>query len=563
MYFLVILLIAGAVAAASWFIWNHYGRNAGMQPAGAIVKVPPALVYMGQPGGPSSLQGPSAQTVRAAEQIAATHPADARALNDAGSIIESSGDVRRGGELLSQAHNLAPGDPVIGYNYARNLYSQGKIDDAIQQANTVLTQKPAMAEARLLLADAAIQKKDYSAAEQNVDQLKVTIKDIQIAAFTIRGVILLEKGKIKEAQDMFQEALKLAGDDATALYNAGVAQQRGNNLIAAQDYYQKALQQDPNLAEAHNNLGTVLSALGNSQAAFDEFHAAAITSPDNSLFAENLSRSTTQAGEPNDKIVGKWEIEGGQFLINGTVGGQPVSQTMQVPAGSVITFTKAASGGYTAQESALGMQISTTFQQQPNGSYSAPTVLPPELARLLPPGITDTGTVSFWVRGQTLFGDTTDTVSGPNTSLKSRRTWKATRVGSTTNQQSAPPTQSASSSTTLLGHWVINGAMQGEDGQGQHFNQPFALTFRITDSGSGHYRLQPETQGSCTDPIDLTQMAPSTYSALMKDRQAEDAVCTGGKMTISLSNGQLQMDMIANSGVATPWQVHGTGRKIP
>lgn len=56
--------------------------------------------------------------------------------------------------------------------------------------------------------------------------------------------------------------------------------------------------------------------------------------------------------------------------------------------------------------------------------------LEPELARMLPPGIADTGTVSFWVRGQTLFGDTTDTISGPNTSLRSRRTWKATRVSS-------------------------------------------------------------------------------------------------------------------------------------
>lgn len=437
LHLLLAALVIGIVAAAGWLLWNSRGHKVIGQPAGPIVKVPPALIFMGQPANSSSWNESSEESVKSAQRVAAAHPNDAHALSDAGNMIANAGDTVRGGELLSQAHNLAPTDAIISYNYARNLYSQGKIDDAIQQANLALAQKPDLDQARLLVADAAVQRKDFAAAEQQVDKLKVVIKDIEIAAFTIRGVILLEKGKVKEAQDMFQQALVLAGDDAIALYNAGVAQQRGNNLSAAQDYYQRALQQDPNLSEAHNNLATVFSELGDPQKAFDEFHAAAISSPENSLFAANLSQSSLQAGEPADKIVGTWEIEGGQLSISGTMDGRTISQSVQIPSSSRITFSKASAGGYMAQESALGTELSTTFQQQTNGSYSAPTVVPPELAKSLPPGASDIGTVTFWVRGQTLFGDTVDTLTAPKTTIKTRRTWKARRISVTVNEHRA------------------------------------------------------------------------------------------------------------------------------
>jgi Tfp pilus assembly protein PilF len=428
---LVAIVVAVVLLAAvgGWFAWKKFGRTTPppVQAAGPIVKVPAAIAFMGENySGGEQAPPTAAEQVARAENVMAGNPGNARALNDAAVLFQSAGDNQRSGELLSQAHQLAPDDPVIDYNYARSLYQQGKTDDAIQQAENALKQQNDFDQARVLLADAAIQKKDYAAAEDHVSKLQKTIKDIEIAAFTIRGVILLEKGKTADALAMFQEALKLAGEDPTALYNMGVAEQRGDHLSDAQGFYERALAQDPNFGEAHNNLGTLLMALGKQQEAFDEFHAAAISTPGNQLFTSNLSETSRE--DPKDRIVGTWELEGGQYTLRGSVNGQPISQTIPLPPGSRITFVKVGAGSYSAQETMMGQQLSTTFQEQADGSYSAPAVIPEELKRMMPPGVSVTGTVVFWAHGERLFGDTYETATGQGNTMKGQKTWKAKRV---------------------------------------------------------------------------------------------------------------------------------------
>jgi tetratricopeptide (TPR) repeat protein len=432
------LSIAAALAGAGW-LWrsgtlpklglpgfSNAPSAAAYRPSGPIVQIPPAVLLRGgAEDGPAEVpRKVSPADVAKVSQELERHPRDPKVLNDAGCIIAAAGDVGRGIQLLDDAHKLAPDDPSIGYNLARGMYQQGKVDDAVKQAGEVLKQKPGMDEARLLRATAAVAKKDYRAAEDDLSKL---VRRIQLAAFLIEGAIQLAEGKPREAQASFEQAIKLASNNPVALYNAGVASQQNNNLALAANYYRQAIALDPSLAEAHNNLGTVLMQSGNPQGAFEEFHAAALQTSDGAMLA-NLANSSQGLGQSQDKIVGAWVIEGGSWDISGSVQGQALSQSIPMPPGSRITLTKAGEGSYRADESIGGMTGTAVFTLRPNGSYEAAAAVPPELARMLPPSVTDTGTVSFWVGGNTLFGDTKETVSGPNISLKSAKTWKATRV---------------------------------------------------------------------------------------------------------------------------------------
>ena len=91
-------------------------------------------------------------------------------------------------------------------------------------------------------------------------------------AWLALGVSMESQGKPSLAA--LNRAVRLDPEDATALCNLGVAEQRQGQTGRAVERYQKAIEIDPNLAEAHYNLGLGLRALGFGQEACDAFRRA-------------------------------------------------------------------------------------------------------------------------------------------------------------------------------------------------------------------------------------------------------------------------------------------------
>lgn len=268
-------------------------------------------------------------------------------LNDVGSIIAATGDINRGVQLLEEAHNLAPDNTNIGYNYARGLYQQGKIDEAVMQTSEVLKRKPDLDEARLLRASAAIQKGHYRAAEEELSKLG---RGKEVPALLILGVVQIAQGKSRDGLATFEQAIRNAPQNQMALYNAGVAAQQNNDLAQAANYYKRAIFLDHSLAEAHNNLGTVLMRTGNPQAAFDEFHTAVLQKADDNM-KRNLKEAGNGLGQSLDKITGEWVSEGGIVEVSGTANGQLISKSMPIPTGGRIKLTKTGEGMVRLDES--------------------------------------------------------------------------------------------------------------------------------------------------------------------------------------------------------------------
>jgi uncharacterized membrane protein YhaH (DUF805 family)/Flp pilus assembly protein TadD len=301
---------------------SRNGKQAsGLAPLGPIVQVPPAVLFRGATRPDGGSPGiPSQVDIAAAERDLNRHPDDPKVLNDLGCLLGASGDMARGHALLSQAHRLRPDDPDIGYNYARSLLQQGKLDEAGKEADRLVTQNPDSAEARLLKATIAVQNRDYPAAQEQVtevlkngpelsnqtptgtrgDKVTQTLKAIQMSALVIQGVIYLAKGRTQQGLASFQAALKL-GPDPAAAYNAGVTYQQLGKPAQAAPYYQRAIEAQPSLAEAHHNLGGLMLAEKDLSGAQRELNAAATLRPD---LLPSIQTAFEAADKPDRQTTG-------------------------------------------------------------------------------------------------------------------------------------------------------------------------------------------------------------------------------------------------------------------
>src|SRR2546429_304470 len=99
----------------------------------------------------------------------------------------------------------------------------------------------------------ADQGKLAEAIEQHERALK--IRPEYAEALNNLGVALENQGKLAEAGDHYRQAVRVKPDYALAHYNWGNALAQQGKLPEASEHYHQALQLRPNYAEAHNNLG--------------------------------------------------------------------------------------------------------------------------------------------------------------------------------------------------------------------------------------------------------------------------------------------------------------------
>ena len=106
------------------------------------------------------------------------------------------------------------------------------------------------------------------------------------------GIALLQNGRLDEAIDHFQQALrlKLGPDSVDVVYcYLGLALARQNKFGEAIDQYQQALKIKPDSATVHNNLGVALQAIGNLDEAIVHYRLALKDMPDSVETNNNLA----------------------------------------------------------------------------------------------------------------------------------------------------------------------------------------------------------------------------------------------------------------------------------
>lgn len=102
-------------------------------------------------------------------------------------------------------------------------------------------------------------------------------------AFKIRAAVLAEMGRLPEAVEQYQRALKFDPSDADTRYNFANLLYRMKQFQPAAREYRQALKEEPNRADIHYNYAVALMAMGQTSAAGSEFRKAVELDPASTL----------------------------------------------------------------------------------------------------------------------------------------------------------------------------------------------------------------------------------------------------------------------------------------
>ncbi|HXW64805.1 MAG TPA: tetratricopeptide repeat protein [Burkholderiaceae bacterium] len=105
------------------------------------------------------------------------------------------------------------------------------------------------------------------------------------------GIAFRETGRMSEAIEQFEQALKIKPNYALAHNNLGIALGRTGRMSEAVEQFQQSLKIKPDFAEAHNNLGIAFRDTGRVSEAVKQFEQALKIKPDFALAHNNLANA--------------------------------------------------------------------------------------------------------------------------------------------------------------------------------------------------------------------------------------------------------------------------------
>src|SRR5216117_2054853 len=113
-----------------------------------------------------------------------------------------------------------------------------------------------------------------------------------------RGLVLAQQGKLTEAMEHYQTALRINPDYADAHNNVGAVLADQGRLAEAIEHYREALRLKPDYADAHYNWGNVLAQQGKLAEAIEHYRQALRIKPDDALSHTNWGVELDAQGLP-------------------------------------------------------------------------------------------------------------------------------------------------------------------------------------------------------------------------------------------------------------------------
>jgi tetratricopeptide (TPR) repeat protein len=234
-------------------------------------------------------------------RMARISPNSIYANNNLGAALGEKGDIKQAIEYFNRTLEIDSNDIDARMNLGKILADQGEYDKAMSHYNETMRLSPAESDiynhiALILIA----QNRIYEAIAVYREGLERKTMNPAIL-HTGLGTLLFQQGKIDEAMDELQVAVKLK-PDATAFNNLGMALTLKGRIDEAMKCHKKAVQLDPKNAEAHYDLGNNLLAKGRFEQAIGEYEKALQINPRYAKAHGNLAVALAQQGRLDEAI---------------------------------------------------------------------------------------------------------------------------------------------------------------------------------------------------------------------------------------------------------------------
>ena len=139
------------------------------------------------------------------------------------------------------------------------LELQGKTAESIQVLGQAVDERPNAIAAHMALVPALLRTGDVAGARERVDVFKKAARG-SVAPLYLDALVLSGEGKLNEARDAAQNALRYAPDYPPLLVLAGTLAMQQRNLVQAEEYLTKATRAVPNSYAQRLLVGTLLQA---------------------------------------------------------------------------------------------------------------------------------------------------------------------------------------------------------------------------------------------------------------------------------------------------------------
>ena len=200
-------------------------------------------------------------------------------------LLAAMADERRGAmdraeREYADAVRMSNDDPAVGLSYAQFLARRGKLDEAGKFLTELQTRRPDNAGVLAALAQLALTRRDWAAAQKTAKAIR-DIGDPQDIAYQIEGAALIGQGKVDDAIAVYQKAVTAAPSAAQPMALLVSALVHAKKADRAMTVLQSALKANPNDGAAYVLMGTIQRATGKPDEARRSFKLAIDKQPEN------------------------------------------------------------------------------------------------------------------------------------------------------------------------------------------------------------------------------------------------------------------------------------------
>jgi tetratricopeptide (TPR) repeat protein len=183
---------------------------------------------------------------------------DVQAVTGLGNVAGARGDSARALQMLTQAAELAPNDPMIQASYAQAMLDQGMPDFAARALDNALAAKPDYPLALLLRADLHVHKGDFAAAQSIFASLLARGEHVARAHAGL-GDIARAQARHDAAVAEYDAALRAQPGLHHAAIRRADALARGGHVSDAIDALRAHIAAYPDAVRAYTGLASLLS----------------------------------------------------------------------------------------------------------------------------------------------------------------------------------------------------------------------------------------------------------------------------------------------------------------